>query len=140
MGGDRLRRGVLLETGGRPDEAAAEYAACLELPPAHLAQNVTVRPRLGRCRLAAAAGDLAGALDHAARALDHVPRREPRAVDTADPSVSLVNRWVMCSLEYAARSRAGPAGADKRREAMLANGNRQLHGLWRTALRLPLGD
>jgi len=70
----RLRRGVLLEAGGRPAEAAAEYAACLELPPAHLAQNVTVRPRLGLCRLAAAAGDLADALDHAERALDHNPR------------------------------------------------------------------
>ena len=78
----RLRRGVLLETGGRPDEAAAEYAACLELPPAHLAQTVTVRPRLGLCRLAAAAGDLAGALDHAARALDH-NARDPEGLRAA---------------------------------------------------------
>lgn len=70
----RLRRGVLLEAGGRHAEAADEFTTCLETPPSQLAQNVTVRPRLGLCRLAAAAGDLAGALAHAQRALDHNPR------------------------------------------------------------------
>ncbi|MBU1072289.1 hypothetical protein KKG45_03485, partial [bacterium] len=70
----RLRRGVLLEASGRGDEAASEFGACLDLTSAHLAQNVTVRPLLGLCRLAAAAGDLAGALGLAERALDHNAR------------------------------------------------------------------
>ncbi len=70
----RLRRGVLLEACGSVTEAATEFQACLDFPSAHLAQNITVRPLLGLCRLAAATGDLAGALGYAERALDHNPR------------------------------------------------------------------
>jgi tetratricopeptide (TPR) repeat protein len=75
----RLRRGLLLELAGRVDEAAVEFAACLELPPTHLVQNVTVRPLMGLSRLSAIAGDVTGALAHAERALDH-NARDPEAL------------------------------------------------------------
>ena len=70
----RLECGALQEACGRGAAAAREFEACLDLPPAHLAQNVTVRPLLGLCRLAAAAGDVHGALAFAERALDHNAR------------------------------------------------------------------
>jgi len=74
-----LRRAALRETTGDVRGALSDYESCLDREEWPLRQLVTVRPRMGLCRLAAAAGDLARASELAvAAALAHP--RDPEAL------------------------------------------------------------
>lgn len=61
-----LRRGLLLENLGRPQEAEAAFLKALQS--AGDRPETELRPRLALCRLALQRGDLLQAADHAARA------------------------------------------------------------------------
>ncbi|MDD9964970.1 MAG: glycosyltransferase [Myxococcales bacterium] len=75
------------EEAKRPDEAKREFEACLSIDGVRDLQMATVRPLMGLCRLAMAAGDQQSARKHADAALAHGPR---------DPEVLLAGftlRW-----------------------------------------------
>lgn len=77
-----LRRGLLLEAGGRAAEARAAFASCLALVSEAgpgVGGVVPARPLLGLCRLAARAGDRDLAADLAFRAAADAPR-DPEAL------------------------------------------------------------
>ena len=74
-----LRRGLLAETLGLRDQAAEAFNDCLGAEPSASSQLRQVRPLLGLCRLAAAEGRLAEALDLARQAVKAGPR-DPEAL------------------------------------------------------------
>ena len=74
-----LSRGLLAEALDRRDEAARAFTDCLDAEPSASSQLRQVRPLLGLCRLTAADGRLAEALDLARRAVAAGPR-DPEAL------------------------------------------------------------
>jgi len=74
-----FRRGMLLESLGRLDEAENAFTSCLNLSGADGALLDQVRPLLGLCRLAAAGGDTAIAAKYARQAASVAPR-DPEAL------------------------------------------------------------
>lgn len=80
-------RGQLLEADKAFEEAAKEYARCMEVEGVRNVQMGTVRPLMGLCRVAMAKQDLASAQQFAEQAMAHVP---------TDPEVLLA----MASLHY----------------------------------------
>ncbi len=74
-----LRRGMLWEARGDLARASREFASCLGLPPAADPSLTTVRPHLGLCRVVAASGNIAAAIQHIDQALSFNPR-DPEAL------------------------------------------------------------
>jgi len=74
-----LCRGDLLEVAGRLDEADAAFRGCLEASESSQLQNITVRPLMGRCRVAMAGGRLDDARRLVGQALEH-NARDPEAL------------------------------------------------------------
>jgi len=117
-----LRRGEVLEALGRGDEAAGAYRTCRDLGGAASRQQATVRPLMGLSRLAAAGGDLRGALALAEAALDRAPR-DPEALLAAVAFAHLVRDGDGLARRYHRRHGEAPSWHEAVGEHALARGD-----------------
>jgi tetratricopeptide (TPR) repeat protein len=105
-----LARGELRERLGQPERAAAEFRACLALGEVTSdEQQATVRPRMGLCRLAMAAGDLPAAQVEAEAALAQAPCDPEALLAAIVIARARGGEAAVSELSAAHRARLGPS-------------------------------